>query len=147
MEALELEIPVRRGGRRKKPENEVIAAVAVRVRPVPDAEISLHVFLNALDKDYRDRYRNTLSKDEALIELARLRSIAQIASEEINQRQIPDEDECMICATKIAHGRKVTQMVNVRNPETGTIETKVLCSIECVRQYNRKKMGLAELVK
>lgn len=141
---LEMEIPVRRRARR--PQVGIIETVIEGVVMVEDGP-SLKQFLHASDKDYRERYRATLDKDQALDELARLRSISQIASEEINQRQIPDEDKCMICDKTIPRGMKVTQMVNVKDHASGTVTTKVLCSINCVREYNRNKMGLAELVK
>ena len=53
----------------------------------------------------------------------------------------------MICHKDLAAGQKVPQMVIVRDPATGTVQTKVLCSIGCIREHNRMKMGLAELVK
>jgi CRISPR/Cas system-associated protein Cas10 (large subunit of type III CRISPR-Cas system) len=124
-------------------------------RPPKQAEIveesvggvTLEQFLDSPLPAIRKRYREELSKSESLEELARFRAICQAASEEINQRLIPDEDECAVCHRIIASGTKVPQMIQVKDQSTGIVQTKVLCSIGCIREYNRGKMGLAELVK
>lgn len=141
---LEMETRHRRA---RRPQVGIVETIIEGIVIEEESTPSLKQFLNGADKDYRIRYGTTLDKDQALGELARLRAIAQIASEEINQRQIPDEDECMVCKKVIPHGMKVTQMVNVKDYATGTVNTKVLCSIGCVREYNRTRVGLAELVK
>lgn len=104
---------------------------------------SLSDFLATPPIKQRLRYREQLTKTQALEELAKLRAIAQLAAEEINQRLQPEEDECMQCGKIMPSGGKPIQMVIVRDAATGTAQTKVLCSIECVRQYNRGKMGLS----
>jgi hypothetical protein len=133
-----------------------------RIRPIEDGDFSgesrvveldeqegpmLSAFLHSTPAQVRLRYRETLTKSQALDELAKLRSVAQYAAEEINQRLVPDEEKCMICGVSIAAGVKVPQMVIVKDQATGTSQTKVLCSINCIREHNRNKMGLAELVK
>lgn len=90
----------------------------------------------------RLRYREQLTLPQALEELAKLRAISQIASEEINQRAQPIEDSCMMCGKIMPPGGKAIQMVVVRDEKTGTAQTKVLCSIECVRQHNKQRMNL-----
>lgn len=116
--------------------------------PSPSSNgMALSYFLHAPDTVLRDRYAHTLDKNEALKELARLRKICEIAAMEINQRLVPDESKCYICSRELPAGFKVCMMVNVRDDQTGTISTHPLCGIDCVKQWNRKKMGLAELVK
>lgn len=110
-------------------------------------ELTLKDFLRTPIMQIRLRYRETLTKTEALEELAKIRAVSTIAAEEINQRLVPDEDECLVCKKILPLGTKVTQMVNVKDTDTGTSQTRVLCSINCVREWNRVKMGLAELVK
>jgi hypothetical protein len=114
----------------------------------PDHELTLEKFLyHSTPTAIRLRYREQLNKSDALQELAKLRTICQWAAEEINQRLVPDEEECMICGTKMAPGQKPAMMTIVKDPDTGTIQSRVLCKLECIREYNRTKMGLAELIK
>ena len=133
--------------RRKPGPKPKMKPLEIPTPPAGDDGPSLHYFLHAPDSVLRDRYRSGLDKDEALRELARLRKISDIAGTEINQRLVPDERTCLICKTTLPEGRKVTMMINVKDDATGTISTHPLCSIECVKQWNKVKMGLAELVK
>lgn len=127
------EIEQRRRGRPRIEEN----------KPEP----SFSSFIHLEDARIRLRYRNQLDVQEALSELARIRRISELASEEINTRLQPKEDSCMICGSVIPKGRAPIQPVVQRDPGTGTIQTFYLCSVECVRQHNKRKMGLAELIK
>jgi hypothetical protein len=107
-----------------------------------DTGLLLGNFLATPTQVQRLRYREQLTLPAALEELAKLRAISQIAAEEINQRATPEEDSCMMCGKPMPIGHKPIQMVIVRDVATGTAQTKVLCSIECVRQHNKQRMNL-----
>jgi hypothetical protein len=140
----DLETLPRRGGRPRK--NNLLAHPVYRAESNGDVSLlgpTLAEFLATRDAALRLRYREQLTKTQALEELAQLRHISQMASEEINQRLQPEEDKCMVCLKPMPPGGKPIQMVIERDPATGTAQTKVLCSIACVQQRNKQRMGLA----
>jgi hypothetical protein len=141
-------IEKRKGGRPRKNHHQDAAVLAANPSYLMEGgEIrllgtTLEQFLATPTQVQRLRYREQLTLPAALEELAKLRAISQIAAEEINQRATPEEDSCMMCGKPMPIGHKPIQMVIVRDAATGTAQTKVLCSIACVRLHNRKRMGL-----
>lgn len=111
----------------------------------PSTDPPFTTFLHSPDTLVRARYSSTLDKNEALSELARLRRICEMAAEEINTRLIPDESKCMICGRELAPSQKVCMMANVKDEASGIVTTHPICSLECVRQYNKRRMGLAQV--
>lgn len=122
-----------------------VSLVADFTPPEDSSEVSFPVFISSADAVVRERYARTLDKNEALSELARLRRICEMAAEEINTRLVPDESKCLMCGTELRPGQKVTMMANLKDEASGIVTTHPICSIECVRQYNRKRMGLAQI--
>lgn len=111
----------------------------------PSSDPTFTSFIHSPDSAIRNRYASELDKNEALAELGRLRRICEMAAEEINSRLVPDESKCMMCGRELSPGQKITMMANVKDDASGIITTHPICSIECVRQYNKRRMGLAQI--
>lgn len=118
-----------------------------RGRPKKQEGDTLSSFLHAPESSLRERYAVTLDKNESLKELARLRRTCEIAAEEINKRIVPDEQKCLMCKKELPLGHKVAMMANLKDDATGIVTTHPICSLNCVREYNKVKMGMSELVK
>jgi hypothetical protein len=108
--------------------------------------ISLSSFLSLKPIEIKHRYSLDLQTGQALQELSDLRRICEQAAMEINNRLKPEEEECFICHSKVPIGTKFTQFVNIKDHKTGTSQNKILCSIPCVQEYNRRYRGRAALV-
>jgi hypothetical protein len=95
----------------------------------------------------RTRYRETLTLEEALAELAQLRKLCEMAGYEINRRASPSGQKCASCGKLIVEGRTHTMTEPVRNPDTGLVTNNFYCSIICVQTRNKIKYGREELIK
>lgn len=107
---------------------------------------SLTTFLSSAPAVWRDRYEK-IPIDRAIDELGLLRRISEMAAEVINRRTVPVEDKCHICGEKIPFNKAPVQRIAWRDHATGLDMGASICSVNCVREFNRKKMGMAELVK
>lgn len=128
-----------------KPKPSAVIAQELRADGIFPSGPTIDQFMRLPDDQIRHRYATFLNKNEALFELGRLRKISEIASTALNRRLVPDEAHCMICKVPLPIGHKVAMMVNLKDDNTGLITTHPLCSLNCVREYNKFKMGMAAI--
>lgn len=108
--------------------------------------ILLSAFLAMKPVEVKKRYSEYLDTAQALQELSDLRRIAEQAALEINNRLTPEEGHCYICEKAVPVGMKFTQFALIKDHKTGTSQQKILCSIPCVQEYNRRTKGRSALI-
>lgn len=95
----------------------------------------------------RHRYREDLTVEDALAELAKLRRLCEMAATEINQRLNPQDQKCASCGRPMDPRRPPTMTEPMRDPATGTYYNNFYCSILCVQKRNKLRLGREDLIK
>jgi hypothetical protein len=138
--------PILPNGAAKKSHHKAKPASSPPPKPLPAQFVSLAAFLEWPDPQIRARYE-TLDLHKALDEHRHIRRIHDLAGKVLQERLRPEEDKCMICSAPIPEGRHGVQIKSWRDHSTGLLHSGVICSVTCVQEYNRQKLGLAELIK
>lgn len=102
----------------------------------------------ANETEIRKRYRELLSVEDGMTELASLRRVCEWAASELNQRMNGGGEKCDICGRVFDGDRvKPVQISAKRDAATGVLYNKFYCSILCVQQKNKRELGLEASIK